>query len=512
MSKELSTPLFFWPEKRRSGVLLHPTALPGETGIGSLGSKARAFVDLLQNCGFTLWQMCPLGPTSYGDSPYQCLSAFAGNTYLIDLEELASLGLLTREDLLGIQTKEDSHIDFGWQWEKRIPLLQSVAENAPKNQSALEELYGSYDDFCQTHRNWLRPYTLFRALKSHFDHQMWIDWPEEWRSYERAQQEKAPNNIAEAETREMWLQYLFFGQWNRLKKYAADRDVLLVGDIPIFVALDSADVWQHPGYFKLDKKLQPKCVAGVPPDYFSDTGQLWGNPMYDWKALASDDYQWWLDRFSLNFTLFDWVRIDHFRGFEAAYEIPASAKDARKGKWVKGPGLDFFESIQRKFPEPRIILEDLGVITPEVDELREKTGLPGMAVLQFAFDSPENAYLPHNLSRTTILYPGSHDNDTTVGWYQGQPERIRDYIRKYLRISGDEISWDFLRAGYASVADVFIVPYQDLLSLGSDARFNTPGTATGNWSWRAHSNGMGQLDMESSAYLKELAFLYNRNQ
>jgi len=512
MSENLRTPLFHWPKERRSGVLLHPTSLPGDTGIGTLGSQARAFMDLLHNCGFTLWQMCPLGPTSYGDSPYQCLSAFAGNSYLIDLEELIPLGLLERSDLEKVRTAEDSPVDYAALWDSRVPLLRKVATNAPGKQSNLETIYGSFDEFCQNHQNWLQPYALFRALKAHFNHQAWVSWPEEWRSYERACKGKLPAGVREAVTCETWLQYLFFGQWKRLKEYAAEKGILLVGDIPIFVALDGADAWQHPHFFDLDKDLQPRSVAGVPPDYFSKTGQLWGNPHYDWKTLKADSYAWWMNRFRLNFTLFDWVRIDHFRGFESAYSIPAGAKDARKGKWKKGPGLDFFTTIQKEFPEPRIILEDLGVITPEVNDLREATGLPGMSVLQFAFDNPENNYLPHNLSQQTILYPGSHDNDTTVGWYESQPERICDYVRRYLRISGEEISWDFVRAGYASVAGVFIVPYQDLLSLGTQARFNTPGTSSGNWSWRTHSNTFGKLDRDSSNYLKELAFLYHRNQ
>lgn len=476
-----------------------------------MGHEAFRFVDLLSDAGFSLWQTCPLGPTGYGDSPYQCLSAFAGNPYLIDLDELIRLGLLYEDEVESSRSEPGSPIDYGQLWHLRPHLFHLAAERHGKCRAAVEAEYGSVSDFEEEQSAWLRPYALFRALKEHFCFKPWYEWPEEYRAYDRATSQDLEESVRTSVAEHQFLQYLFFGQWIKLRSYAASKGVRFVGDIPIFVALDGADAWQHPRYFQLNDKLQPKAVAGVPPDYFSETGQLWGNPLYDWSTLKKDRYGWWMDRFRLNFDLFDLVRIDHFRGFEAAYRIPADAKDAREGKWEKGPGLPFFKELQKNFPAPRVILEDLGVITPEVNLLRQQTGLPGMSVLHFAFDDPGNAYLPHNLNPCTVLYPGSHDNDTTVGWYSAEDEKIRDYVRRYFRISGEEIAWDFIRAGYASVANLFVVPFQDLLSLGSEARFNTPGTATGNWAWRAGPEMMDRIRDESVDYLRDLSFLYHRN-
>lgn len=509
MSKE-TAPLFEWPNERASGVLLHPTALPGSTGIGTLGAEAHRFVDLLSAAGCSFWQTCPLGPTGYGDSPYQCLSAFAGNPYLIDLDELIGIGLLRQEEVAPSRTEAGSRVDYGALWHNRPHLLHLANERQSSLRERLESEYGALADFEKKQASWLKPYALFRALKEHFDHKPWHEWPEEYRSYQRALQQSLSREIQSSVHEHKFVQYLFFGQWKKLRAYAAQKGIRFIGDIPIFVALDGADAWQHPQYFQLDKKLRPKAVAGVPPDYFSETGQLWGNPLYDWKELAKEDFAWWMDRFRLNFELFDLVRIDHFRGFEAAYRIPADAKDAREGKWEKGPGLAFFQALQKNFPEPQVILEDLGVITPEVDQLRKQTGLPGMSVLHFAFDDPANAYLPHNLQTCTVLYPGSHDNDTTVGWYAQESESVRDYVRRYLRVSGNEIAWDFIRAGYASVANLFVVPFQDLLSLDSTARFNRPGTPEGNWVWRASPEMLDQVQRENAAYLRELGTIYYR--
>ncbi|MBC2601480.1 4-alpha-glucanotransferase [Puniceicoccus vermicola] len=505
------SPLFAWPNERYSGVLLHPTALPGSTGIGTLGAEAVRFVDFLADSGFSLWQTCPLGPTGYGDSPYQCLSAFAGNPYLVDLDELIRLGLLYEDEVESSRTDPGGAVDYGALWHLRPHLLHLASERIAGVQDRVEDEYGSVQDFEKEQASWLEPYALFRALKEHFDSEPWYEWPEDYRAYERATEQPLDPKIQASVDEHKFTQYLFFGQWKKLRNYAASKGVRFIGDIPIFVALDGADAWQHPEFFQLDQKLQPLAVAGVPPDYFSETGQLWGNPLYDWKALKKDNYRWWMDRFRLNFELFDLVRIDHFRGFEAAYRIPADAEDARNGEWEKGPGLSFFKELQKNFPEPRVILEDLGVITPEVDRLRQATGLPGMSVLHFAFDNPSNVYLPHNLQPCTVLYPGSHDNDTTVGWYESEDEAVRDYVRRYLRVSGEEIAWDFIRAGYQSVANLFVVPFQDLLSLGTEARFNTPGTAVGNWSWRASPEMVDRVHGESSDYLKELSSLYNRN-
>ncbi len=509
--KSAPAPLFAWPNERASGVLLHPTALPGSSGIGTLGKEAYRFVDFLAEAGFSLWQTCPLGPTGYGDSPYQCLSAFAGNPYLVDPDTLIELGLLREDEVEPTRTAPDTSVDYGALWNFRPHLLHLASERLPDLRDKVEAEYGSIEEFESEQSSWLEPYALFRAIKEHFQNAPWYEWPEEFRSYDRALEQTLDPSIKASVQEHQFIQYLFFGQWRKLRAYAADKGIRFVGDIPIFVALDGADAWQHPEYFLLDKKLQPTAVAGVPPDYFSETGQLWGNPLYDWAELKKNRYDWWMERFRLNFDLFDLVRIDHFRGFEAAYSIPADAEDAREGDWVKGPGLDFFKEIHRNFPEPRIILEDLGVITPEVDQLRKDTGLPGMSVLHFAFDKPDNAYLPHNLQPLTVLYPGSHDNDTTASWFALESEETRDYVRRYLRISGDEIAWDLIRAGYQSVANLFIVPFQDFLSLGAEARFNTPGTSEGNWAWRASPEMIERLHRESAAYLKELSTLYYRN-
>ena len=509
---EAALPLFEWPEERHSGVLLHPTALPGTTGIGTLGREAFRFVDLLAAAGVNYWQTCPLGPTSYGDSPYQCLSAFAGNPYLIDPDELVQLGLLRADEVEPSRTDPGTPVDYGKLWHLRPHLLHQAVERLPDCQQRLDSEYGPLAEFEKEQASWLDPYALFQALKESFDFRPWLEWPEEYRSYERAIEQPLSPEIKSSVEEQKRIQYLFFGQWRKLRDYADSKKVKFIGDIPIFVALDGADAWQFPEIFQLDENLHPTVVAGVPPDYFSETGQLWGNPLYDWKVLKKNKFKWWMDRFRLNFELFDIVRIDHFRGFEAAYTIPADAKDARKGKWEKGPGLSFFKELQKNFPEPKVILEDLGIITPEVDQLRLDTGLPGMAVLHFAFDEPSNVYLPHHLKSCTALYPGSHDNDTSVGWYAKENENVRDYLRRYLRVSGDEIAWDLIRAGYASVASLFVVPLQDLLSLDSEARFNTPGTPSGNWSWRASPEMMQQVENESAAYLKELSELYHRNQ
>jgi len=507
---EPQIPLFAWPSERSSGVLLHPTALPGSTGIGTLGGEARGFVDFLAEAGFSYWQTCPLGPTGFGDSPYQCLSAFAGNPYLIDPDELMRLGLLRPEEVEFSRTPPGARVDYGALWHLRPRMLHLASERFDGVRKGVEAEYGPMEDFERQQAAWLEPYALFRALKEHFHEEPWYLWPEDYRAYERAIQQPLNDSIQAAVEEHKRIQYFFFGQWRKLREYAASQKVRLIGDIPIFVALDGADAWQFPKYFQLDEQLHPTAVAGVPPDYFSETGQLWGNPLYDWKVLQKSGYSWWMERFRLNFELFDLVRIDHFRGFEAAYRIPAGAEDAREGEWEKGPGLDFFRELHRNFPQPRVILEDLGIITPEVEQLREDIGLPGMAVLHFAFDSPSNPYLPHNLNSRTVLYPGSHDNDTTVGWYTKEAEPVRDYLRRYLRVSGDEIAWDLIRAGYASVADLFIVPFQDLLSLPADARFNTPGTSEGNWTWRASPEMLTQARNESAAYLKELSGLYGR--
>jgi 4-alpha-glucanotransferase len=367
--------------------------------------------------------------------------------------------------------------------------------------------------FRANNAEWLRGYGYFSALKDHFDGRPWWEWPEAVRSLAAANKSPLRTELAPRAEAYEFIQYLFFGQWARLRQRAAERGIQIIGDTPIFTAHDSADVWSSPHLFQLDRRtLRPIAVAGVPPDYFSADGQLWGNPLYDWEAHAADGYAWWRSRLRANFVLCDVVRIDHFRGFEAYWAVAAGAATARTGQWVAGPGVNFFRAIQSAMPEAKLIAEDLGLLSPEVIALREATGLPGMAVLQFAFGGgADNLYLPHNLSANTVVYPGTHDNDTTRGWYAQTDEKIRDHVRRYFRISGEEISWDFLRIAFASVANLAVVPFQDLLSLGADARFNTPGQSQGNWTWRYRDEQLCTLRENPSAYLRELLSLYGRD-
>lgn len=508
MSKSVKNELN-WLRSRGAGVLLHPVSFPGNQGIGTLGEEAREFIDFLHDAGFGYWQVCPLGPTGYGDSPYQCFSAFAGNPYLVDLRELVQYGLLTQDELRPMEQLETHRVDYSGVYHLKPSILQTAYERFRENRS-LEHRYGSFEEFRRESEAWLPVYALFRALKDHFGGQPWYEWPIEYRDCAAAQGSKLAGELADAVRAQEFFQYCFYAQWQQIRAYANERGVRIIGDIPIFVSRDSADVWQHPGYFELDDDFQPLRVAGVPPDYFSAKGQLWGNPLYRWEVLGAEGYGWWMDRLALNFHLFDVVRIDHFRGFAGYFAIPGGARDAREGVWEPGPGLDFFQTVARTFSEAPIILEDLGVITPDVVELREASGLPGMAVLQFAFDDHESEFLPHRLHPNTVLYPGTHDNDTTLGWYQTAAEPTRDFLRRYLRVSGEEVGWDFIRTGYQSVARLFVAPLQDFLSLGSEARFNTPGQPGGNWQWRYDRQGFQELRANSTDYLRYLGDLYGR--
>ncbi len=503
-------PLFNWLDHRAAGVLLHPTAFPGEFGVGGLGDEARRFVDFLQEAQIRYWQVCPLGPTGYGDSPYQCLSAFAGNPYLIDPIELVEAGNLTDADLDPLRELPRERVDFGKLYERKWPILRTAFENFRQNPRRLP--YGDFEKFKKTHGAWLEPFAWYQTLKSDFGGKPWHQWPDDFRDRQRFDPQNAPENLRVDAEAQRFYQYLFFGQWRRLREYARERGIEIIGDIPIFVSYDSADVWWSPELFKLNRStFEPTAVAGVPPDYFSADGQYWGNPLFDWKRLEATSYAWWMERLRANFELYDVVRIDHFRGFESYWEIPFGAPSAKAGKWVKGPGLKFFEKIASLFPDARIIAEDLGSLTPAVFDLLRDTGLPGMAVLQFAFGGEaDNFYLPHNLRPNSIVYSGTHDNDTTLGWYRAADPELQDHVRRYLRIDGEEIAWDFIRAAYASTCRLAIVPLQDLLSLDSSARFNIPGQQQGNWQWRYLPEQLSELCDSSAAYLADLAELYGR--
>jgi 4-alpha-glucanotransferase len=503
-------PLFDWLSSRSAGVLLHPTSLPGNQGVGTLDGAALLFLDFLQAAGMTLWQVCPLGPTGYGDSPYQCFSAFAGNPYLIDLRDLVARKLLNADEIAPLASQSAGAVDYGALYEKKTPLLRrafgrhKLAGFPPLGPEGFAQ-------FKQAQAPWLEPYSWFRALKDHFGGRAWWEWPASAQSLSGLKASLRAQLRDEMEAHQFH-QYAFFSQWRRIRAEAARRGISIIGDIPIFVAADSADAWACPGLFELGDDGRPIAVAGVPPDYFSADGQLWGNPLHRWDVHAADGYAWWKDRLRASFAMYDIVRIDHFRGFDAYWRIPLPAANARTGEWQKGPGLDFFRAVREAFPNARIVAEDLGLLTPSVKELLRATGLPGMAVLQFAFGGDaRNPYLPHNLRPNGVIYPGTHDNDTTLGWYAAAGEATRDHVRRYLRASGSEAGWDLIRAAFAAVSRIAVIPLQDILSLGSEARFNSPGKPEGNWRWRLLEGELRRLAAGGTpAYLAELARLYDR--
>jgi 4-alpha-glucanotransferase len=490
---------------------MHPTSLPGGQGVGTLGREAVRFLDFLQAAGMSYWQICPLGPTGFGDSPYQCFSAFAGNPYLVDFEDLAERGLLTAEEIEPVRRLPRDKVDYGGLYREKWPILKKAFA---RFQAAGNPNLGaqSYEEFKEAHAAWLEPYALFLAIKDEQGGGAWTNWPPELRQYAQAAKGPAAKRLGAAMEAHRFFQYAFYNQWRQVREQANGRGIRVIGDMPIFVAADSADVWAQPELFELDPKTGiPLAVAGVPPDYFSADGQLWGNPLYDWKRHAATGYAWWKARLGAAFELYDILRIDHFRGFDEYWRVPYPAQNAKGGKWVEGPGLELFEQVQAAFPEAKIIAEDLGLLTESVVALRKETGLPGMAVLQFAFGGKhDNLYLPHNLSRNSDIYPGTHDNDTTLGWYATAPENVKDHARRYLRVSGAEIGWDFIRAAYHSVSRLAVIPIQDILTLGSEARLNSPGRAQGNWQWRCREDQLSRLFQPSAQYLKELGNLTGR--
>ena len=492
------------PHLRRSGILLHPTSLPGSDGIGSLGDEAFSFADFLHSAGQTLWQILPLGPPGCGNSPYSCFSAFAGNPLLIDLKQIAAEGDLETVELEFFPAAE--RIDFPAVTAYKLPLLRKAASRffAAAHSARKEEFWR----FCDA-TFWLQDYALYAALKGHFKGKGWNSWPEKLRKRDIGSCRQYSEKLGSEIGFQKYLQWQFSCQWQRVKRYANERGILIIGDAPIFVAHDSADVWCNQHIFNLDESGAAVAVAGVPPDYFSATGQRWGNPLYNWDALAADNYGWWTARVRSDLALYDFLRIDHFRGFEAYWEIPAEEKTAVRGRWAKGPGYALFEALKNGIGELPVIAEDLGVITPEVERLRDLCGFPGMRILQFAFDSgADNSYLPHNHIPGSVVYTGTHDNDTTRGWFealnQGQQARICDYLRS----SPYEAPKSLLRAALASVAMFAIIPMQDILGLDSSGRMNIPGVADGNWGWRLLP---GYTEVAGPDELKRISGLYNRN-
>ena len=493
------------PSTRSSGVLLHPTSLPGPFGIGDLGPAALAWIDALVQAKQSWWQILPLGPTSYGDSPYQSFSSFAGNPCLVSPQILREEGLIDEADWSGARFSP-TQIDFGPVIDFKKRLLERAWRNFRAGRAAA--LKSAFESFRRDQESWLPDYALFMALKDRHDGDSWQKWSNDLRMRKTAALDKARADLAEEIGRHAFAQFLFFRQWKTVRDYAHSRGVKIIGDIPIFVAGDSSDVWASPQLFQLDADRRPKVVAGVPPDYFNADGQLWGNPLYDWKALQGTDFAWWRKRLRATLGMVDLVRLDHFRGFESYWEIPADSVTARIGRWVPGPGAALLKSLRADLGPLPIIAEDLGVITPAVDALRREFDLPGMRVLQFAFGGDfRSPYLPHNYVADTVVYTGTHDNDTCQGWYQTADEATRDHVRRYLARDGSDIAWDLVRAAWSSVAELAIAPLQDLLNLGNDARMNFPGKPQGNWGWRFENH---QLNAWTLSRLADLTWLYQR--
>lgn len=469
--------------RRASGILLHPTSLPGRFGAGDLGQDAYRFVDWLKGAGQTYWQILPLGEIGPGNSPYMSSSAFAGNILLIDIAELAEQGWLTPEDLIPHPGFRSDQIDFGLLRSFRMERLRRAASRFFA--AGLGRMRNAYDEFCRAESDWLADYALFMTIAQHHNRVEWSRWPGELSHREPKALHRMETDCADEVGFWKFCQWCFSRQWLALKNYANEHGIQIIGDVPIFVAYQSADVWAHRELFKLDESGRPSVVAGVPPDYFSKTGQLWGNPIYRWEEHEKTGYAWWIARMRHALKLVDLVRIDHFRGFAAYWEIPADAPDATSGKWVPGPGEKLFQALEREIPQLPIIAEDLGVITQDVIDLRDRFGLPGMRVLQFAFGEDEsNHFLPHHYIPNTVAYTGTHDNDTTLGWWNTLPGRERDFALQYLKSDSDEVHWDMMRALSASAANTVIYPMQDVLGLSGEHRMNFPGQPAGNWEWR----------------------------
>lgn len=501
---------------RSAGILLHPTSLPGDFGIGDLGPEAYRFVDILADAGQSYWQMLPLGPTGYGDSPYSSFSAFAGNTLLISPEKLVADELITKEDVNKRPAFPADRVDYGAVYNWKTKLLASAfrAFSVAANSAIRSEL----EDFSENERAWLDDYALYRALKVTQKNKPWYEWPNKFKLRDERTLSTAREQLSDLIEEQKFYQFLFFRQWFALKEYANEVGVKIIGDIPIFVALDSADVWCEQKQFKLNPDGSAKVVAGVPPDYFSKTGQLWGNPIYDWDAMLGDGFSWWKARFRHMLKLVDVVRVDHYRGFAAAWEVPGGEETAEHGQWVNVPGRELFAKLRQEFGDLPIMAEDLGVMTPDVEALRDDFGFPGMRILQYAFGGDaKNRDLPHNYIPNTVAYTGTHDNDTIVGWWNGLTtsktddgsiSSAREHCLDYLGCDDDtDINWQLIRLLYSSVADVAIVPLQDVLGLGNETRMNTPATTSGNWQWRFEN---GAITDNMVARLKELAQLYGR--
>ena len=494
---------------RVCGVLMPITSLPSPYGIGTIGKEARRFADFLKASGQSIWQILPVGPTSYGDSPYQSFSTYAGNPYMIDLDTLVKEGLLTKREINKHYWCGDEHeIDYGAIYYSRFKVLEKAYEKY------MEGDVKPFNSFKRRNSKWLKDYALYMAVKKSFDNKAWPEWDDE---SIKLREEKAINRYTRKFRKEIdfwkWVQFEFYKQWADFRAYVNGLGIKILGDMPIYVAMDSADTWANPEVFWLDEERKPVCVAGCPPDYFSETGQLWGNPIYDWEYLKSTGYQWWMDRIAAADKLFDITRIDHFRAFDTYYTIPFGSENAITGKWVDGPGIEFFNVMREKLGDIEIVAEDLGELFDSVKELLKESGYPGMKVLEFAFgDDDENDFLPHNFTENCVVYTGTHDNDTVMGWYSQaegwEKEHCDQYMADYVDMEpGVDVNWKFIEAAYKSVANYAVVQMQDILGLGSEARINVPSTLGGNWAWRIDKDA---LTKDLSSKLKALAIKYSR--
>lgn len=498
---------------------MHPSSFPSRHGIGDLGEEAYQFIDFLEESKQHIWQILPLGPTGFGDSPYQCLSAFAGNALFISLDDVVEDGFLSPEDIAPLSCSDEERIEYGKVIEYKTGLLSKAFRKF--KQSTDTALQTAFLAFTQKNSWWLDDYALFRVLKDKHHGQSWDKWESRYSKRDPAALKKAESEFQEEIEQHKFFQHLFFKQWLKLKQYANEKKIAIVGDLPIFVAYDSVDVWRYPEFFKLDEDGIPIVVSGVPPDYFSATGQLWGNPLYNWDKMREDNFGWWMRRMEMSLEMVDVIRIDHFRGFAASWEIPYGETTAQKGKWVTTPGAEFFTAMQKHFGDSLpIIVEDLGVITPDVEELRDSFEFPGMRILQMAFGTDScNIDLPHNYIQHSVVYTGTHDNDTAIGWFESKAgegssrtqEQIdfeRGRCLKYLKSDGKNINWDFIHSAFASVSCIAIIPMQDVLGLGSVSRMNLPASQEGNWAWRMKPNAVTDEIVQK---LKDLTTLYGRD-
>lgn len=496
---------------RSCGVLMHITSLPSPYGVGTLGREAYKFVDFLKKAGQTYWQILPVGPTGFGDSPYQSYSAFAGNPLLIDIDELISEGLVSAEDKdLALLEEKDGFADYGQLFAFK-KLILAKAYEAFSSRKDPEESY-DFAKFCRKNAWWLDDYALFMSLKNKFRQEMWTLWEDDYRL--RDKKTLAKYSEEHSEDIELWkfMQYKFSKQYRALKKYANKKGILIYGDMPIYVSMDSSDIWANPEMFMLDENRRPTLVAGCPPDAFSPTGQLWGNPLYDWDYMEDNGYKWWITRVRYSAKLFDLTRIDHFRGFESFYAIPAENETAEEGEWLKGPSMKLFNAIKAELGDVQLVAEDLGFLTDEVREMLRAAGYPGMNVLEFAFGGDDSGYLPHNHGKNSVVYIGTHDNETALGWYKGLDKAGKKRVRRYLGlgkdVSEEAVVWALIRTAYASTDDCCIIQMQDILTLDNSARMNIPSTiGGGNWAWRMEK---GALDKALAKKLKKLAKIYYR--